>query len=185
MKSVYILLSRTRTVFARLMHFATADEFTHASLALDADLGRMYSFARKHDRVMLPAGLVAESLHSGVYRRNPMAPCALYELTIPDNVYSAIELEISYMLRRSEDYHYNFLGVLLCRASIARERRFHYFCSEFVGDILHRTSAATLQKPAQLMRPNDFSFLPELREVYRGPLYGCTAVSSVDAPVGA
>ena len=37
-KSVYILLTRSGTWFSRLIHLATDDSYTHASIGLDLSL---------------------------------------------------------------------------------------------------------------------------------------------------
>ena len=50
---VYILLTRSGTWFSRLIHFATRDNFTHASIGLDGPQGPFYSFARKHQHFAL------------------------------------------------------------------------------------------------------------------------------------
>ena len=57
-RTIYILLTRSGTWFSRLIHFATRDDYTHASIGLDGPNGPFYSFARKYARFALPAGLV-------------------------------------------------------------------------------------------------------------------------------
>lgn len=47
-RTIYILLTRSGTWFSRLIHLATADSYTHASIGLDGPIGPFYSFARKY-----------------------------------------------------------------------------------------------------------------------------------------
>ena len=82
MPSVYILLARTETFFSRAIHVATGDPYTHASLALNRDLSRMYSFARRWRRMPCIGGFVKERVDGGIYGDNPNAPCAVFE-TLP------------------------------------------------------------------------------------------------------
>ena len=79
-RSVYILLTRSNTYFSRLIHKVTAEDYTHVSICLDEDLQHFYSFGRKSDIFMFPAGFVREDLRSGIFRRFSQMPCALYEL---------------------------------------------------------------------------------------------------------
>ena len=58
-RSVYILLTRSDTYFSRLIHLLTAEDYTHVSICLDADLQHFYSFGRKSDIFMFPAGFAA------------------------------------------------------------------------------------------------------------------------------
>ena len=54
-RTIYILLTRSGTWFSRLIHFATRDNYTHASIGLDGPDGPFYSFARKYRYLALPA----------------------------------------------------------------------------------------------------------------------------------
>ena len=45
-KNIYIILTRSDTFISRLIGFFTKEPFTHASIAFDDSLDRMYSFAR-------------------------------------------------------------------------------------------------------------------------------------------
>lgn len=51
MQSIYVLITRTNTLLSRSIRLATGAEYTHVSLALDRGLTRMYSFARRFDRI--------------------------------------------------------------------------------------------------------------------------------------
>ena len=50
-KTVYILLTRSGTWFSRLIHLATDDCYTHASIGLDGPAGPFYSFGRLDGRL--------------------------------------------------------------------------------------------------------------------------------------
>lgn len=174
MKSVYILVTSTRTVFSRGMRMVVTDEFTHASISLDREMRQVFSFARKHEKLMLPAGFVREDIYSGVYGKNPDAPCALLELNVSDEVYARIARRLYSMISCAEDYRYSILGVFLCKFDIAYNRERHYFCSQFVADVLENSGAMQMPKPVSLMRPSDFCRIPKLKLVYRGPLAYCS-----------
>lgn len=170
MKSVYILLVRTNTVFSRVIHKMTDAQYTHAALALDRHLNRMYSFARRHEYFPFIAGFIHENLYRGVYAKNKNAPCALYELKIPEKSYVEIADKITEMLYDYDKYHYNFLGTITNLFQIGYRRRYHYFCSQFVAQMLDKTGVIQFPKDTLLMRPMDFARLPELKEVYKGTL---------------
>ena len=50
------------------------------------------------------------------------------------------------------------------------KRRRHYFCSQFVSEVLQKSGALDLPKPSTLMHPSDYAELPQLRCLYRGTL---------------
>ncbi len=145
MKTVYVLLTRTNTVLSRTIGKTTGDDFTHASLALDAELTRLYSFGRRFEHNPFLAGFVRESLTHGVFSWDDGIPCAVYALNVDDRVYAAVERRIRRMYELRRRYRYN---------------------------LLERTGALRLNMPPARMRPNDFAELPGLRLVYQGGIGG-------------
>lgn len=169
-RSVYILLTRSGTYFSRLIHRMTAADYTHVSICLDGELQHFYSFGRKSDIFLFPAGFVREDLQGGVFRRFSQMPCALYELRVPPEVYRQLELRIEGMYDAADVYHYSCLGVVLCKLELAYQRQHHYFCSQFVADLLQRSGALEFTKAASLVQPGDFLYLPQLQLRYQGQL---------------
>ncbi len=168
MRYVYILLTRTNTVLSRTIGKSTGDAFTHASLALDAELARLYSFGRRFEHNPFFAGFVRESLTSGVFSWDGGIPCAVYELAVDDRVYAAIEQRLRRMYELRRRYRYNTLGLVYNYFGRAHSRAYRYFCSEFVADTLQRTGALRFDCSPARMRPSDFARLPGLRLVYQG-----------------
>lgn len=99
--------------------------------------------------------------------RHPDIPCAVYRLAVTPGQREAIEARVGSMLLQRELYHYSILGTALCRLDIAHERGYHFFCSQFVGDVLARSGAVELPKAPSLMRPEDFTRLPGAELIYK------------------
>lgn len=170
MKSIYILLTKSGTILSRFVHFITADPYTHASIAFDSSLQPLYSSSRKNGVTIFPAGPCAEHLHRGYYLKHSHIPCVLYELKVSDEVYFAAKKEAERIVGNSAEYHFNIVGLVLCHLKIPFVRRHHYFCSQFVSEILIKSEAMKLPKAATLMKPADYMQLSELRCLYRGQL---------------
>lgn len=172
MKSLYILLTRSRSLTSRVIGLFTSEPFTHASLAFDRELTVLYSFARKYSGMPLPAGLMEEHIDRGFYRRQGDIPCALLRMDVPDRIYSRAKTMVYNMFQRREDYTYSILGLFLCHLHISLDFRNRYFCSQFVGTILEESGALKLPKPASLMHPFDFCSMDRLQILYLGSLDG-------------
>ncbi|HJA24736.1 MAG TPA: hypothetical protein H9795_01600 [Candidatus Fournierella merdigallinarum] len=170
MPCVYILLTRTDTLFARLLHGLGKHRYTHASLALDRDLGRLYSFARRYEPFMLPGGFIRENIHAGVFGRCGGADSLLLELPVSRESYEAIERRLAVMASAGSCWDYDLLGLALAGLGIPHVFPGKYFCSQFVADVLAGTGALALPCHPSLVRPGDFAALPGLRVVYQGPL---------------
>lgn len=179
MRKIYLLLIRTSTMFSRLIHTMTKSNYTHVSVALDIECKELYSFGRKYPNLMLPAGFIMEDLHKGLFMKNLSAPCALYELVVTDKVYRNLKFELNKMTWNAKQFRYSCVGPLFCYFGVSYERKNHFFCSQFVADILGRVGALSLNKPPSLYVPNDFTLMPELELVYEGTLEGLIARQSL------
>ncbi len=93
----------------------------------------------------------------------------MYELIVDDKTYYSAQKLVAEMIKQIDSYTYNVIGLFLCKFNIyAYDREHHFFCSEFVGDILARSNALKLPKPPSLMRPNDYTNIPELSLRFQG-----------------
>lgn len=170
MKSIYVLLTKSNTFVSKTIGVATGAPYTHASISFDRQLTKLYSFARQTPFFPLPAGIVQENLEYGYFSRHLDIPCRVYELHVPDHVYEKAVTRVEQMMSSSTEYHYSLLGLFLCRMDIAFDRERHYFCSQFVGEILQQSGALELPKAASLMQPMDYASLPDLTLIYEGTL---------------
>lgn len=175
MPTIYILLTNTRTAFSRLIGWSTGETYTHVAIALDRELCKVYSFARRNPRFLLPAGLVREDVRAGVYARAMDRPSRLYALEISDAAYRRLMDRLVSMLVERRNYRYSILGVVACRFGIPLRRRKKFFCSQFVGEMLESSGQTNFVKPPALLRPNDFCAFEDLRLIYSGKLAGVTA----------
>lgn len=178
MKSIYILLTRSKTSISRLIQMATTDDYTHVSIAFDDTLSQFYSFGRKQPHFPLPAGLIQESLTNCFFDYHKDMPCALYELKVTKSVFAQALSEVQRMITKKQQYRYNIIGLVCCKFSIQYQRDKYYFCSQFVAEILEKSKAVVLPKPAELIRPIDYTNLEAGNCLFKG------TVSELVANVG-
>lgn len=170
MKSIYILLTRPVSMVSDIIQLSTRDQYTHASISFESSLSPLYSFGRKYTHFPLPAGYKDERLDEGYYKKYENIPCALYEIQVEDSLYLKAKRRADEMYERVDYYRFNVLSLALCRFNITVNRKRHYFCSQFVSEVLEKSGADFLPKPPALMRPQDFTEIPQLRLVYRGSI---------------
>ena len=89
-----------------------------------------------------------------------------------DEAYTRAKRRAEHMMAHNELYRFNSVGLILCALHIRWNRRRHYFCSQFVSEVLQKSSALDLPRHSTLMRPNDYAALPQLKCLYRGQLSG-------------
>lgn len=116
----------------------------------------------------------------GVFRLRENIPCALYALEVTDEAYARAKRRADHMMNHGELYRFNSVGLLLCALHIRWNRRRHYFCSQFVSEVLQKSGSLDLPRHSTLMRPNDYAAMPQLRCLYSGRLAGLPQRQSME-----
>lgn len=178
--NIYILISKSRTCFSRLIHLATSAPYTHVSIGLEGLDGDFYSFGRKYSRLCLPAGLVKE----GVADNGAPAEIAyrMYQLQVSQHTYLLLQERLEVMYGNRRCYHYNLLGALSAFFNYPLQRRRHYFCSQFVAELLEGCGALEFGKNVALVRPVDFCDISSLELVSEGTISVLGSSRTLPAP---
>ena len=173
MKKVYVLLSGTGTVPARVIRKIKCGKFSHTSLALTPDTAKFYSYARRRLHNLLVAGFIHENIHTHVFAQYPDAPCALYSLSISDEGYERIREMIADCDANYKKAKYNFVGLFALGFGIKVKCKYRYTCSQFVAVSLDRSGDVKLPKDPYLMTPTDFMQIEGIELIYEGVLKDC------------
>lgn len=168
--TIYILLSHSGSIFSKAINMYTRGPYTHVSIALDEDLKELYSFGRLKPHNPIFGGFIKEDIVNGTYRRFPKTKCILYSLKINKQQYEKLKRELNRFKREADKYGYNFLGIIGAMFNHPIQRRYNYFCSQFVSEILHKSDIKILDKDPGLTAPMDFANCKELEFIYEGYL---------------
>jgi len=82
-KKIYVILTQTGTVPAKIIKFITKAPYNHTSITSDEGLYEIYSFCRKFKRTPIPAGFVNES-DVGVFEMFNNVPCEVYSFDVTE-----------------------------------------------------------------------------------------------------
>ena len=174
---LYIVLSQTGTIPSRMLKKVTGAPYNHVSVSLDRNLRTMYSFARRHPYNPFWGGFIRESPRTGTFRRFPETEAMVLCLTISGAQYREIEKYLAAMFCEREKYGYNYLGLLLAGLHIRYLSKNHYYCSEFVKDLLIRFHVTEAEQFGRITQPIHFLGIADGQVVYRGKLRNYSGVS--------
>ena len=135
-KNIYLVFSKTGTMFSHLISLCTHEEYAHVSLSLDNTFTKMYSFGRINPAKVLPAGFVYENIYDGVFAMFPESKCLIYKVSVTEHQYHKLIKEIRIFENNKDNLKYNILGTSLVYFQRPRKRENYYFCSEFVSEVL-------------------------------------------------
>lgn len=178
-RNIYIVLSRPNSFVSDLIAFFTRAEYSHISVAYDSELRSLCSFARKY-RLPLPGGLVAENENGVLRKALRNARCIILSASVPEDMFETFRSRMDTMLSNRDKYHYFLRGVVFCSLGVESHRENHYFCSQFVAEMLSCAGVRGIPKLPPLMKPMDFLKIPDLDRVYSGVLSEYFSQASVE-----
>ena len=167
---IYVLLSRTHTVPAKLIRLFTREPYSHTSIALDVNLNEMYSFARRGIHNPFDCGFINENIETGIFGLDKNVYCSVYAVPVTAEQYRMIQNEIGSFIKNREIYRYNYTGLvgIMFGKNIVDEK--HFFCSQFVSHIFYKSGIKLFSKENGLIRPYDFHIRLKDKRIYKGKL---------------
>lgn len=170
MKKIYIILTHTGTILSRIIKYYTKDEFSHVSIALDADLEEMYSFGRLHPYNPFWGSFVHEYINKGTFKRFKNTRAEVYSIFVTDEQYEKAQKVISYFNNNKQKYRFNFIGLACVSIHKKIKRKNTFYCAEFVRHILKVSGVTEVNELPEIIRPEDFKKLNGIMLEYKGLL---------------
>jgi hypothetical protein len=168
-KNIYLVFSKTGTWLSRLICLVSRIKYAHSSLSFDPGFTEMYSFGRTNPDNPFSGGFVVENLYEGVYKKFPRCECVIYKVAVTDEQYSALRKQIEQFLRNKEKYRYNFIGLFCVLLNKPLKRKYHYFCSQFVAEVLINSHILSSEKKPELITSRDLqSYMKDKDLIYEG-----------------
>lgn len=183
--SIYIVASQTGTMPSRLIKRVTRARFNHVSISLDARMDTMYSFGRRHPYTPLWGGYVKECPLTDTFARFPETQAQIIKVDVSHEQYDGIQTCLEKMYRHRRNYHYNYAGLFLGAFRVPFRRKNHYYCSEFVRDILVKFGVVSPEQFGPIVQPQELlDDIPGSELIYDGVLAGYPRLTPVDTKPG-
>ncbi len=163
-RKIYILMTQYPGFDAKILRWYTGFPYTHTSVGLEEDMDTFYTFVSK--------GYLVESITRYEKPNRPSFPCALYEIVVTEEVYEQVKKMVYEYKARKSILKYSTLGLVMCFLRIPFKRKNHYFCSQFVAEVLHKCKVLKLKKQSTLYFPKDISKHKELKLIFTGTHLG-------------
>lgn len=168
---IYIVLTQTGTTLSKVLEHITKDEYNHASISLDEELNHMYSFGRRHAYNPFWAGFIKEHPSQGTFKRFKNASAKIISVDINEDDYFIVKTYLENMYKNKYNYKYNFKGLIFAAKDKVYIKENHYYCSEFVREILRKANAVDSYEFDGIVKPVDFLNIKNHEEVYVGNLH--------------
>lgn len=159
-KKIYVLFTQYPGRDAKLLMWRTKFPYTHTSVGLEEDMDTFYTFISK--------GFLVEKVTRYEKPKRPSFPCALYEIDVSEETYNRVKEKVLSFKENKANLKYSTLGLVGSFIGIPFKRENHYFCSQFVAEVLQECGIVKLKKRSSLYLAKDISKLEELKLVFEG-----------------
>lgn len=170
MRKIYIILAHTGTILSNIIRYWTKDEFSHVSIALDADLEEMYSFGRLNPYNPFWGSFVHEHINKGTFKRFKNTTAKVYSIFVTDEQYEKAKKIIKYFENNKQKYRFNFIGLACVSINKKIRRKNTFYCAEFVKHILKMAGVSEVNELPEIIRPENFKELQGMILEYEGLL---------------
>lgn len=167
---IYLILSSSSSVPAKLIKFFTKNPLNHSSVSLDDSLHKMYSFGRLKMWNAFYGGFVVEDKDKGFYEKFTDTYIELYRFPVDEETFEHTQIYLEKCAAEKETFKYNLLGTMLSKFKIPLVRDKQYFCSEFVAVVFQECNIRKLKYNPHIYHPYYFLELENKELVYEGML---------------
>lgn len=143
-RTIVVLFTSYKDMISNFIYYISGRSYTHTSVSIDESNDYYYSFNIKGFRKEYPMR----------HRWRMKDKSKAIYLEISEESWQRIQKYLAKLESASETYHYSRLGVLACLCNVAWQRKKHYFCSQFVSELLNLTDEIHLKKKTSLYLPS-------------------------------
>lgn len=150
-KAVSIVLISGNSTLGNIIKKVQHNEFSHASISLDDDLKRIYSFNMRNGF----DGLAYESMKQ--YVKEGVQKVGVYTFLVSNEVYEQLEKTLDNFSLYINKTKYSILNLLTIPLHIPLDMDMKMVCSEFVDKLLKSANLDITNKKSMFVSPKDFS----------------------------
>ena len=162
--TVSVLFVNYEDFWSKVVYYVLGCGYSHAAISVDEEDEIYYSFNFKGFRREKP-------------RKHVVSKSVCYKLSVSREEYNKIAEMIDEFQRRRFEWRFNLCGLLLSRIHIKRRKDMHYFCSEFVAEMLERAQVYTFKKSVAHYIPNrlerEIQQFRNIEQIILNPIQRC------------
>ena len=146
-RHINIMMSRHFDLISQCVYYMTGKGYTHVSIGLEEDEDTFYSFNGLGFRIEKPIKWK---------EKDKRIITEIYRLKVDEVTYLKVKKYIEEIKENQQCYKYSFLGLIMSILHIPYERKHRYFCSQFVAEVLRKSSILDKSVKPSMFLPNSF-----------------------------
>lgn len=163
---VYVYISSGNNPVAIGIKAATGDQWSHASIAFDTSLTRLYTMCPRvwndNDTKANVMGFNIENARKYLRQDYNGNRYALYVKFVNDNTYKAMKDKMHYFVENKASLKYDWIGIAKMFVGMrTANTKGRYVCSNLVAAILNADRNLTGGKPTDTIKPGDLQHIDD------------------------
>lgn len=151
LKPIYIVLEEgKRPIFSDAIMALTKGVFSHAMLAFDATLERLYSFG-----VDTKAKILGSFIVENIKNKPKEALLKVYTVFVSSEVYNRIKTNVEWFIEHQKETWYNWKNLIAYIFRIPSDSDTSMICPQFVDKMLKLGGIDLTKRNSALVAPND------------------------------
>lgn len=167
---IYVILTQSVAKTGKMIQMFTKAKYSHASISLDKDLNKMYSFARLKYHTPLVAGFTKENIDTLSLGHEDKVNVKVFRIPVTNNQYKKLERNIEYFKQNSARYKYNFFKLIFYLTPFEFKIKDTYVCTEFVSECLASVGIKRKKILKNKLLPTEIIEILKEYEYYSGDL---------------
>lgn len=152
LQPVFIILSEGKTAFSGAIKKITDTIYSHASIAFDSALSKMYSFGIKGSQKKIAGGFIEEDIK---VNNPPDGKVDVYVFFAPSKIVNQIKVKIQEFKDNVAKTSYSYKNLFTYVFNVPYNNDWKMVCSQFVDRILKSTGIDITHKDSSLVSPKD------------------------------
>jgi len=165
---IYLVFSKTGTWLSRALKYFQPTKYVHTSIGFEDTFTEMYSFGRTNPDNPFSGGFVKENLYDGVFKKNKSSACQIFKIPVTEEQFLGLKKDIEFFYQNRAQYRYNFLGLFGVLLNRPLNRKYHYFCSQFIYTLLKKHNLLEIDKHPELVQTIDLLDIENKSLIYEG-----------------
>jgi hypothetical protein len=151
-KPVFVLLTYTDTLAARMIKFHTGDPYSHASISFDSTMDKLYSFGRKTKDSFV--SFIQEDIKEGLFKDvQENANYSVYVFFVDNTHMKLMQDKLNEFKEKTDKLKFSFMGLFNVAIGKETHRENEFFCSQFVAEMMKVGKPEMIKKDPSLYSP--------------------------------
>ena len=165
LKPIFIVLSEGKSAFSSAIKSITKTIYSHASIAFDAALDKMYSFGIQGAKKKIAGGFIEEDIKTN---NDPNKRVDVFVFFVPENILNQLKVKVKEFEDNVYKTSYSYKNLFTYIFNIPCNNDWTMICSQFVDRMLKAVGIDITKKDSSLVSPKDIdNSAKNNRNIYR------------------